>query len=312
MENLLEIIKIYKRNFPFIIRENEIVTGILSNKDNVIIEERNRQDRLVAVSVINGNAILLLCVDKEYRNQGIASKLLKESESIIIKNGYNKIIIGIGPDYIMPGVPLAKSYYKTENEKLSHDISNNAAGFFTKRGYVHSCNCDFFDMKVSLDNFEKDGYNIGDTIENVTYKWATEEDIEGICQCTDDAYQDFTKYYKDRQLYNGNKDIGVLIAVCDGIVAGTLIVKTGYIDKDIGGFGCLTVRHDFQGKYIAVNLITIGTKYLKSIGLKEAFIGYTYSGLDHLYGYAGYKIWVYYMMAVKEIPDKLSGGQVQD
>jgi len=29
-------------------------------------------------------------------------------------------------------------------------------------------------------------------------------------------------------------------------------------------------------------------------------------------GYAGYKIWVYYMMAVKEIPDKLSGGQVQD
>lgn len=306
MENLLEVFEIYKRNFPFNIREKEIVLETLGNKNNSIIEQRNKQGNLIAVSVVNNSVVLLLCVDKEYRNRGIASKLLRESESIIINKGYNKIIIGTSPDYIMPGVPLAKSYYKTENEELSQDISNNAADFFSKRGYVHSCNCDFFDMKVLLDNFVRDGYNIGDTIKNVTYKWAAEEDIEGICQCTDDAYQDFTKYYKDKGLYNNsNKDIGVLIAVCDGIIAGTLIVKTGYINKDIGGFGCLTVRHAFQGKYIAVNLITVGTKYLKSIGLKEAFIGYTYSGLDHLYGYAGYKIWVYYMMAEKEIPDKL-------
>jgi len=44
-------------------------------------------------------------------------------------------------------------------------------------------------------------------------------------------------------------------------------------------------------------MVTIGTKYLKDAGMKEAYLGYTYSGLDHMYGYAGYKICIYYMMA---------------
>lgn len=35
--------------------------------------------------------------------------------------------------------------------------------------------------------------------------------------------------------------------------------------------------------------------------LKEAYLGYTYSGLDHMYGYAGYKICVYYNMAFKRL-----------
>ncbi len=54
----------------------------------------------------------------------------------------------MGFDYIMPGVPSARSYYKAENEELSQDINNIAADFFIKRGYIHSCNCDFFDMKL--------------------------------------------------------------------------------------------------------------------------------------------------------------------
>lgn len=47
-------------------------------------------------------------------------------------------------------------------------------------------------------------------------------------------------------------------------------------------------------------MVTIGTKYLKDSGMKEAYLGYTYSGLDHMYGYAGYKICIYYMMAKKK------------
>lgn len=31
----------------------------------------------------------------------------------------------------------------------------------------------------------------------------------------------------------------------------------------------------------------------------DAYLGYTYSGLDHMYGYAWDKIWIYYMMAKK-------------
>lgn len=35
--------------------------------------------------------------------------------------------------------------------------------------------------------------------------------------------------------------------------------------------------------------------------MHNAFLGYTYSGLDRLYGRAGYRICVYYFMAKKNI-----------
>lgn len=301
MHNILEIYELFKRNLPFIIREKEIVISILSNKDNIILTRDDGNGRLIAAAVANKSTILLLCVDKEYRNRGIGLALLGECENIFIKNGCNKFNAGVGFDYIMPGVPSARSYYKAENEGLSHDINNIAADFFIKRGYIHSCNCDFFDMKLALKDFKKDGYNIGDIIEGVTYKWATEDNINSIYECIDDAYQDFTKYYTNRELYNSSSKHKVLVALCNNQAAGTLIVNSEDTGNSTGSFGCLTVRHAYQGKHIAVNLITIGTKYLKDMGFKEAFIGYTYSGLEHLYGYAGYKIWVYYMMAEKEI-----------
>lgn len=298
---ILEIYEMFKRNLPFIIREKEIVLSILGNRDNIIITRDDGNGRLIAAAVANNSTILLLCVDKEYQNRGIGSGLLCECENIFIKNGFNKFNAGLGFDYIMPGVPAARSYYKAENEGLSQDINNIAADFFAKRGYIHSCNCDFFDMKISLRDFIKDSYNIGDVIDGVIYKWATEDNINGIYECTDDAYGDFTKYYRNKELYNSSSKQKVLVALCNSQVAGTLIVNSEDTGNSTGCFGCLTVRHAYQGKYIAVNLITIGTKYLKDMGFKEAFIGYTYSGLEHLYGYAGYKIWVYYMMAAKEV-----------
>lgn len=48
-------------------------------------------------------------------------------------------------------------------------------------------------------------------------------------------------------------------------------------------------------------MVTLGTKYLKESGMKEAYLSYTYSRLDHMYGYAGYKIFVYFMMAKKKL-----------
>ncbi len=304
-EEIINYYNIMRRNFPFIIREKETILRILSNKDNIIICRKDSNNGLIAVSVINHGTILLLCVDLEYRNQGIGSGLLKESEDIIAGNGYNKITAGAGFDYIMPGVPLARSYYKAGSKGLCPYINNNAADFFTKRGYIHSCNCDFFDMKISLKDFTENIYNTRDNTENIIYRWATPDDIDNICECTDDAYQDFTKYYKDNALYSGCNNPGVLAAFYNNEACGTLIVRTEDMDNDIGSFGCLTVKHAYQGKHIAINLIKTGTKYLKDAGLKEAFIGYTYSGLDYLYGQAGYKPWIYYMMAEKEIHGEL-------
>ena len=113
------------------------------------------------------------------------------------------------------------------------------------------------------------------------------------------SLQEFTGFYQDEKLYDSNSAKRVLIAVFNGEVVGTLIVGPEDNGRHLGCVGCTTVKREYQGRHIAVNLVTIGTKYLKDIGVEEAYLSYTYTGLDHMYGYAGYKIVIYYMMAVK-------------
>ncbi len=296
-----EFFEIYKRNFPFIVRADNTVAYILENKSNKFITKRNEQNRLIGLSVINNDTIILLCVDREYRNKGIGTELLKMSEETIFGEGYNEVTVGAGFDYIMPGVPIPKGYFKSENESIYSNVSEGAGCFFTKRGYSHSWGCDCFDMRLPLTDFTKEKYTIGDTIDDINYRWAKLSDLDEICRCTDDACMDFTTYYKYENLYNENSSQRVLIAVKNNEVAGALIVSVEADGAGLGSVGCTAVKRSFQGKHIAVNLVTLGTKYLKDSGMREAFLGYTYTGLDHLYGYAGYKICIYYMMAKKEI-----------
>ena len=119
--------------------------------------------------------------------------------------------------------------------------------------------------------------------------------------CVKDAEESFVKYYKNQKLYSDSGNQKVLIALNNDEVLGTLIVSIETEGKNLGCVGCTTVKHSQRGKHIAVNLVILGTKYLKDIGLKYANLSYTYTGLDHMYGYAGYKISCYYMMAEKNL-----------
>lgn len=313
-----ELFEIYKRNFPFNIRKKDTVLGILNHEDNIVLERRDEKQRLIGVSVVNQNAVLLLCVDGGHRNQGIGTELLEKTEQLIKEHGYSRMVVGAGFDYLMPGVPTSRRYVQAENEELYENIGETAGNFFEKRGYVHSWECNCFDMRVSFSGQEKgrissmagaepkygqiqDGYRVGDVISGVTYRWAKLEDLSEICRCTEDAFPDFTEYYRNKGLYRGSSDERVLIAVVRDEVVGTLIVGIEDGDRQIGSVGCTTVKRAWQGRHIAVNLVSIGTKHLKDMGMREAFLGYTYTGLDHLYGYAGYKICVYYMMAEKAL-----------
>lgn len=298
--------EIFRINFPYISRKEETINEILDNKDNFIIEKRNDNNELLGLSIINKNTILMLCVEKEYRNKGIGTSLLNESEKIIKDNGYTEITVGVGFNYLAPGVPTSKKYVDSVCEKLDSLINEDASSFFEKRGYIHSwkdCNC--FDMKMALKDFEKNEYSIGDTINDISYRWATYSDIDEIIECADDAcqYQDekFSKYYKNTDLYKDGNDQKVLVAVKNNKIVGTLIVSVETEGKDLGCVGCTCVSFKETHQKIGTYLVMLGTKYLKDIGLKNANLSYTYTGLDKLYGYSGYKISCYYMMAKKEI-----------
>lgn len=297
-----EIYELFRRTLPYIVRDEGTALRIIENEENKIIEERNVKNQLIGISVIHKNTILLLCVEEKYRNQGLGSRLLKKSEEAIKDAGFEEVIVGAGEDYLMPGVPTSKRYAPAVNERLDERVDDTASHFFEKRGYVHDwgneCNC--FDMKFPLCEFKKEQYSIGDTLDGICYRFATIEDRESVSACTNAACEEFTKWYQDEFLYTENESSRVMVAVDDGKVVGTLMVDTNQ-ETGLGSVGCTAVHPDYQGRHIAVNMVILGTEYLKDTGMQEAYLSYTYSGLDHMYGYAGYKIFVYFMMAKKKI-----------
>ena len=279
-----ELLDIYHRNFPNNVRDEKIVKKILSNPDNHILEKRV-DGKLVGVSIINKNTILMICVDEDYRHSGVGTKLLNESEAYILNHGFDKVNVGAGYDYLMPGVP----------------ISDDNLSFFERRFYKHSWGSDeCFDMDMELKDTICD-YNLGDTVNEIKYRLATIEDLDEIKKCTDDAYKEFTDYYMDTSLYDINNDQIVLVADDNGEICGTLIISKETEAPNMGSVGCTATKHNHQGQGIATNMVKIGTKYLKDLGYKYGHLGYTYTGLDKMYGKAGYKISTRYFMAEKDL-----------
>ena len=83
--------------------------------------------------------------------------------------------------------------------------------------------------------------------------------------------------------------VGVLIAGCGEAVAG------------VGGIACVAVVPERRGRGIARALVCAATGALRRAGMARGFIGYTYSGLEQLYGAAGYRISMRYFMARKPL-----------
>ena len=301
-----EILRMFRENFPFVSREEDTLAEVIGHEGNVFFERRNLEGKLIGCAIVNEHTILLLLVDKDHRGQGIGDGLLRECEETIRKNGFEKVVLGVGFNYLMPGVPTSKRWAPSVHEHLDPLVNSAASDFFEHRGYEHAwgdCNC--FDMRMELKDFSANDHKIGDTINGILYRWAKLDDLEKICLCADDAcqYQDesFSKYYRNAELYQEDSCQRVLVAEKQGRIVGTLIVSIETEGKDTGNVGCTCVATTEAHQGIATRMVMLGTKYLKDIGLKHANLSYTYSNLDKMYGASGYEISTYYLMGEKAL-----------
>lgn len=294
-----EYIALFNRNFPFCVREESVVRELLYQEQSHIFEKRTSDGILIGAAVVEENNILMLCVDIEYRHRGVGSALLADAEEYIRAKGFTTITVGAGKHYLMPGIP---SNTPIVSESLQPDavyknLDTDGVQFFQSHGYKHSWGCNCFDMRMDLHDFSAEPF----VTEGVIYRIAEPFDMEGAAACTDDAHESFTQYYRDPQMYTGTGRKRVLVAEADGLIVGTLIISLESEGTGLGSVGCTAVRHAYQGRKIASNLVILGTKILRDSGMRQAFLGYTYTGLDKMYGFAGYKICVYYFMASKQL-----------
>lgn len=299
MRDIDALTALFRRNFPFVVRDDDTVRELLADPKKTVIERRDGGS-LIGASVVGGHTIYMLCVDESHRGQGIGSALLAESEELIRASGFDMVNIGVGDGYLTPGIPArTMPYPETLAEpRLYDELNDEGWNFFERRGYRHSwedANC--FDMRQVLGELDCE-HSIGDTINGITYRWAEVADIPRVLACTDDAEPDFTKYYRSEEMYRGGRE-RVLIAEANGAVVGAVIVGLETEGEGLGSVGCTSVATAYRGRKIATTMIKLGTKHLRESGMAQAFLSYTYSGLDKLYGASGYKICVFYAMAEK-------------
>ncbi len=282
---------LYKRNFPDNVRARKTEEAILSFRDNIWLEERTADGTLIGAALVNRSAVLMLCVDAPYRNRGIGSALLQKAEAQIKHDGFDTVTVGVGVDYLMPGVP----------------IRGDNVSFFQKRGYTHAWeDCECFDMAMDLADFvpdPEDAVKLGGVVNGIRYRFAKDEDFEGIKSCLEDAAIKFLKYYIPDWLYEEGSKERILIAedTANGEICGTLLVGLETEVPNVGSVGCTAVELSYRYRGIATNMVRAGTRYLRDAGMRGAFLGYTYSGLDKLYGASGYHITTKYMMAEKTL-----------
>jgi len=234
--------------------------------------------------VINEGTIYLLLVDSCFQGQGIGTSLLKESEEIIGTGGFDKITLGVGSDYIVPGVPMV----------------NNAHRFFEKHGYYHSwedMRC--IDLSISLDDFHSDEYKPGDTVDGILYRFANENDKKGIFSCCKEDAEDFIEYYSNDELYEPDSSDPVLVAEINGEIVAALMIGVESKKRKLGYAGSIITSPRHRGKGIATNILKTGTSHMKNIGLKNIWLSYTYSEILNIYTRIGYKVCMEYFMGEK-------------
>lgn len=297
-----EYYAMFRRNFPFTVREEATARRILSNPADTVLEKRE-DGKLEGVLVLHKNNVVMLAVNEESRGKGIGSALLSEAEKLVKAAGYDEITVGVGEDYLTPGVPTGKMVFKENlrSVKIYPGLDDNAARFFEKRGYYHAEEeANIFDMRLDWEDYVAPPIQIGESLNGVHYRFAGSGDLEAITACTDDAEPPFTKYYQNEYLYT-SEDQHVLLAEAEGKVVGVLMVEEGSEEEGLGSVGCTAVREAFRGRHIATTMVMLGTGYLKEHDMKSAYLGYTYSGLDKLYGASGYSVCIYYYMAHKKL-----------
>lgn len=288
--------------FSYVTRAEQTVRQLLSQEENRILARRTEAGELIGASVSCKNTVYLLCVDSRYRRHGLGSALLRETEALLRRAGYGSIQIGAGEDYLTPGVPVGVQPFREElgPEVLPRELAGqNAAAFFEKRGYRHSwgeANC--FDMEAELSLPERFSCAAGDTIDGITYRWAGAEDLPEVLRRVTAARR-ILWVFTARALFIRRKETGGGRSGKYGLRRDSC--RRGNRGAPHGRLGCTVVSPAYRGRRIGTNPTLAGTKYLQETGLKRGFIGYTYSGLQKLYGRVGYRISAYYYMALKSL-----------
>lgn len=255
---------IYSRCFPSYPTTREIFERQL-RPDLAHMLTRREDGKLAGFALVHGGSIPLLCVDEPYRGRGIGSALLAECETYIRSQGGEHVTLGVGPHYLLQGVPTGP-----------------AVDFFEKRGYIADWTS--INMELGLDGFDRDSLTIPPAPEGLRFRFAEESDRAELLTAVEAAEEGWVGIFADCA-------DPILLAELDGKIAGFEILTTsgGYFVKpgeQVGCIGCVGVIPARRERGIGMAMVAEGAQWLKGQGCTLIELRYTW--LDGWYGKLGF------------------------
>ncbi len=99
-----DLYKLYSRCFPqYPVSQETFWQRLCPEKARVFAEYG--QGLLIGCALVHKASIPLLCVDREYRQQGVGARLLASAQGYILGTGARQITLGCGEHYLLQGVP---------------------------------------------------------------------------------------------------------------------------------------------------------------------------------------------------------------
>ncbi|MBR4888285.1 MAG: GNAT family N-acetyltransferase [Clostridia bacterium] len=239
-----EIYALYSACFPNYPVTKELFDELLKPEKAHLIT-RYMDGRLVGFSMIHGASVSLLCVDEAFRNRGIGTELMGESEQYIHAVGGTRVILGRGKYYLLQGVP-------TDREEV--------VSFFKKRGY--SAAWTSTNMQFDLRDFSPEKLEIPTAPQGIEYRFVREADLPSLFEAIEEAKSAWVNVYKTCV-------DPIFVAVKDGRVVGfQVLAPTGgrFVGKGekVGCIGCVGVVPAEREKGIGRQMVVKGMAWFKS------------------------------------------------
>ncbi len=281
--------KYFSNEVSFVAIEGKKIVGFIFGKiyDNDPIMSK----------YINASFISLIYVSRDYRRNGIGSKLLELFESCIKSRKITKIMLGSDLDNFFPGIP--------------NDFDNLTDVFFRKRGYTVTYYTHDLVKKLTRNDVLVYNSYARDNKTNFEIRYYTKEDEQKVKEFFEKCF--YGRWYNEAIEYFENDEINdeYLLAFDNDKVVGFLrlnkqkIKKISYnimwskrFDKLLG-VGPLGVDADYRKNGIATRLLLKGIADGVVEGFSHAMIDWT--GLVTYYQKFGFETWKCYQYANKII-----------
>lgn len=276
-ELLKKLFVIFRKCFPELGMPMKVFSNLIGPDISRILYETS-EEKPTGFSVIRNNSIVLICVDPDYHDNGIGSRLLVRSEELIKKAGYDTAVLGRNPYSFFMGAVI---------DNFSHK-------FFMRHGYYAYNGC--LSMAAQLDDdlfIQSQNIQHPDDLK-ILIDSCDEEEAEQAVRNVEPKWLD--SYKRSGHLitaYIGSRIVGFS---CISITADTLISEE---NEKIAVIDYIGVLKNFRNMGIGSALLDYSLRFQKQAGCTRSFISYT--SLDKWYTKFGFEEFMWYWLGEKSI-----------